>query len=68
MLQSDEELYVECEKCGGSGTWNHSEQRGATRTFHTGPCPDCNSIGAIPTAEGERVLQLINRWRRAGRL
>ncbi|MXP11118.1 hypothetical protein [Pseudoblastomonas halimionae] len=62
------QLYRECEKCGGSGTFNESEKRGSSMTFSHGPCPDCESIGAIPTDEGARVLDLIRRWRQSGRL
>lgn len=61
-------LYAECEKCGGSGTWNHSEKRGSSMSWHSGPCPDCESIGAIPSDEGRRILDLVRRWRRVGRL
>lgn len=61
-------LYRECDRCGGSGTLNESEKRGSSKTWATGPCPDCDRIGAIPTSQGKRVLELIRRWRQAGRL
>jgi hypothetical protein len=61
-------LYTECEKCDGSGTWRQSSQDGPRRSSSIGPCPDCESIGAIPSEEGKRVLELVRRWRQAGRL
>lgn len=61
-------LYRDCGKGGGSGTWNHAEKHGSSMSFHTGPCPDCESIGAIPSPEGKRILDLVQRWRRMGRL
>lgn len=60
-------LFRECSKCGGSGTWNRSEKHGSSISYATEPCPDCENIGAIPTPEGRRILDLIGRWRRTGR-
>ena len=59
-------LFRECEKCDGTGEWTPPRDGS---TIH-GPrnCPDCESIGAIPTPEGERVIELINRWKSRGRL
>lgn len=62
------DLYEDCVKCSGTGTWKHSEKTGNGITFYNGPCPDCESIGAIPSAEGRRILDLVSRWRRMGRL
>lgn len=63
-------LYSECKRCAGDGTWiQEPESRGSSRVIYgPRPCPDCNGVGAIPTAEGQQVLDLINRWHRAGQL
>lgn len=65
------ELFDECAKCGGSGTWTRTERRpgSMSMTFHRREqCPDCDGIGAIPTGDGAAVLNLIRRWQRAHRL
>ncbi|MBX7501505.1 hypothetical protein K3181_08625 [Qipengyuania sp. YG27] len=61
-------LFRECDRCGGSGTFSEFEKRGSSMSWSQGPCPDCKSIGAIPTLQGQRILDLVRRWRQAGRL
>jgi len=64
-------LYRDCPKCGGAGQWNPPiEERGAaSRTYYSPqPCPDCDGVGALASSEGQAILDLINRWRRAGKL
>jgi hypothetical protein len=42
---------------------------GGSRTIYSPrQCPDCDGVGAIATPEGQKVLDLINRWRRSGHL
>ncbi|WP_439648379.1 hypothetical protein [Croceibacterium aestuarii] len=64
-------LYSECEKCSGSGIWTPRPEKrpGGGMTLHSPrDCPDCEGIGAIPTTQGVAILDLIQRWRRAGKL
>ncbi len=65
-----EKLFSECKKCDGRGQWTPPmEQRGNSKTFYSPrECPDCGGAGAIPTADGEKIIELIERWRRAGKL
>jgi DnaJ-class molecular chaperone len=61
-----EKLYTDCAKCNGTGSW--IPPRSGNTTYGPRTCPDCDGIGAIPTAKGKPVLDLIKRWRQSGRL
>jgi DnaJ-class molecular chaperone len=65
-----DKLFRDCEKCGGRGQWVPPiEFHGNSQVLH-GPrtCPECNGVGVIPSADGELIIDLIERFRRAGRL
>jgi hypothetical protein len=68
-MPDDLPLYSECAKCSGKGTWTPPpEKRGSGATyFSPRDCPDCNGVGAIPSPQGAAILDLIQRWRRAGK-
>jgi len=65
-----EKLFSECTKCDGQGLWTPPmEDHGNSKVFQSPrDCPDCGGAGVIPTGDGEKVIELIERWRRAGKL
>ena len=63
-------LYGNCDKCGGSGTYAPAAVRHGNGWSQQmpGPCSACGGFGAIPTPEGARILRLVKRFTRHGRI
>lgn len=72
-----EDLAIRCPRCAGSGflqdwRWAQwwSENEGPPPPGHRLlsvheeiPCSECGEIGLIPTAEGQAILEFLNRFR-----
>lgn len=64
-------LYADCANCGGSGIFappRVDRGGGSWSQEMPGACPDCAGVGAIPSAEGRAVLELVQRFSRNDRI
>ncbi|WP_426263012.1 hypothetical protein [Sphingomonas sp. PWP1-2] len=64
-------LYNDCTNCGASGEYAPppvDRGGGSWSQQSPGACPDCKGVGAIPTSEGKKILHLVKRFTRAGRI
>lgn len=70
-MTSESKLFAKCEKCSGTGEYAPPPvQTGGMSWMHQSPgdCPNCQGVGAIPTADGREILQLMKRFTRHGRI
>ena len=62
MKLTKEDLFAECERCGGSGEINESFEAvpgSGVYDIMEGDCPDCEGRGAILTESGKAIEALL---------
>lgn len=54
-----ENLYIECEKCKGSGEYTETLSEGRMRSSRSGPCDACGGRGGQLTEAGKVIKRFL---------
>jgi DnaJ-class molecular chaperone len=64
-----EPYFQECDACGSTGAYfRHLHGKQQTAVEEPKTCPYCGGVGAIATPAGDRILEMMRRWKARGQL